>query len=140
MTLEKFRLIHSELIEHYQFIEHNLEGIYAIICKKDFISGLEDVEKSNIGRIVNEIMRIEKEENLSIIPQEIYEQIGNAIERRNFWCHNCYVDMTFKLSGELKKQEDINRLISDMRDAEELRKILFEIKSKILHNKRPMII
>lgn len=140
MTLEKFRLTHSELIEHYQFIEHNLEGIYAIICKKDFISGLEDVEKSNIGRIVNEIMRIEKEENLSIIPQEIYEQIGNAIERRNFWCHNCYVDMTFKLSGELKKQEDINRLISDMRDAEELRKILFEIKSKILHNKRPMII
>lgn len=139
MTLEKFRLIHSELIEHYQFIEHNLEGIYAVICKKDFISGLEDVEKSNIGRIEHEIKKIEKEENLSIIPQKIYEQIENAMERRNFWCHNCYVNMTFKTNGDPKKQEDINRLISDMREAEELRKILFEIKSKILHNKRPII-
>lgn len=33
MTLDEFRKKHSELIEHYQFIEHHLEGIYA---------GLED--------------------------------------------------------------------------------------------------
>ena len=25
MTLEKFRVNHSRLVEHYQFIEHNLE-------------------------------------------------------------------------------------------------------------------
>lgn len=139
MTLEKFRLMHSELIEHYQFIEHNLEGIYAVICKKDFVSGLEDVVKSNIGRIVHEIKKIEKEENLSIISQDIYERIESAMERRNFWCHNCYVDMPFKNNHEPKKQEDINRLIFDMREAEELRIILFEIKSKILQNKRPII-
>jgi len=67
------------------------------------------------------------------------QHFAEGMERRNFWCHNCYVDMTFKTNGDPKKQEDINRLISDMREAEELRKILFEIKSKILHNKRPII-
>lgn len=139
MTLEKFRLMHSELIEHYQYIELHLEGIYATICENGFISGLKEVEKSNIGRLVREIKKTETEQNTSIISQDIYERINKAMERRNFWCHNCYVDMTFKTNGEPKKQEDINSLIADEREAKSLRDILYEIKINLLPNARPII-
>ena len=43
MTLEKFRVNHSRLVEHYQFIEHNLEGIYAAVCGEYFYGGLLNV-------------------------------------------------------------------------------------------------
>ncbi len=49
MNIDKFRIMHSTIIEHYQFIEHHLEGIYATLCEKNFLLGLEDVEKSNIS-------------------------------------------------------------------------------------------
>ena len=54
MTQEKFRIMHSELIEHYQFIEMHLEAICAYLSDKSFMQGLEDVEKSNISHIVRE--------------------------------------------------------------------------------------
>ena len=39
MLLEKFRITHSTLIEHYQFIEAHLEGIYASVSEKSISVG-----------------------------------------------------------------------------------------------------
>lgn len=36
MTLDKFRVLHSTLVEHYQFVELHLEGIYAAVFRKSF--------------------------------------------------------------------------------------------------------
>ena len=131
MKLEEFRIKHSLLIENYQFIEHHLEGIYTTISGKDFLSALEDVELSNISKLVSEIQKIERHNNISVIPVELYNRIDESRLRRNFWCHNCYVDMTFKLNGDPKKEKDISALNRDLREAEELREILFEIKCSI---------
>ena len=131
MKLEEFRIKHSLLIENYQFIEHHLEGIYAAISGKNFISALDDVELSNVGKLVFEIRKIENQSNISVIPIEVYNRIDESRLRRNYWCHNCYVDMTFKLNGDPKKEKDISALNRDLREAEELREILFEIKCSI---------
>ena len=132
MTIEQFRIMHSTLIEHYQYIELHLEGIYASLSAKNFISGLEDVETCNIHKIVLEIQKIESEKNLSIISQDIYNRIEQARLRRNYWCHNCYVDMVFQLNGEPKKDEDIKRLLRDAREAEDLRDVLFHLKQPFI--------
>ncbi len=46
MDLQQFRIAHSTLMEHYQFIERELEGIYAALSGKSLYIGLKDVEHS----------------------------------------------------------------------------------------------
>lgn len=46
MNLNEFRITHSTVMEHYQFIERELEGIYAALSGKRFYAGLIDVENS----------------------------------------------------------------------------------------------
>lgn len=127
MTLEKFRISHSTLIEHYQFIEAHLEGIYAAISGKPLLEGLADVEKYNINRILNAIKKIESEKSITVFTEEEYTQIQNVLQRRNFWCHNCYYDMTFDIkTGGPKKEGDIQALLNDLSEAETLREKMFD--------------
>lgn len=129
MTLDEFRILHSNIIEHYQFIEAHLEGIYAEISGNSFLKGLEHVEKYSIKRTINEIQKMERERNISVFTDEEYQQLEQILERRNFWCHNCYFDLPFdRKSGGLKKESDIKQLKQDMRHAEQLREMLFEKK------------
>ena len=139
MTLEKFRIRHSYLIEQYQFVEHHLEGIYASACNSGFFKGLEEVGKSNLNKLVREIRRIENEKRIQIISEELYAKIEKIIERRNFWCHNCYVDMLFKSNGDPKKEEDIKTLNADIAEAEKLKDVLFELKQQFLEKIKPYI-
>ncbi len=127
MDLEKFRIYHSTLIEHYQFIEAHLEGIYATLSGKSLLEGLRDVEKDGLNQIIKEIRKIECTKNMSIFTDEEYERMEKIFQRRNFWCHNCYYDMPFdRKTGGPKKENDIKTMLSDLREAAELRDKLFE--------------
>ncbi len=53
MNLNEFRITHSTVMEHYQFIERELEGIYAALSGKRFYAGLIDVEKFSINKIIS---------------------------------------------------------------------------------------
>ena len=72
---------------------------------------------------------MERENGVSIISASDYEKLEHIRKRRNFWCHNCYIDMVVDIkTGNPKKTEFINMLIDDMRDAEQLRESLFQAK------------
>lgn len=95
MLLNEFRIAHSTLIEHYQFIEAHLEGIYAAISGKSLREGLRDVERDSLSGVVREIRGMEKEKQIKVFDAGECAQLDNIIERRNFWCHSCYYDMVF---------------------------------------------
>ena len=59
MTLEQYRIRHSMLIEQYQWIEFDLEGLYAAISDDPFCVALQEIEKDSIGGIVREIRKME---------------------------------------------------------------------------------
>ena len=129
LTLESFRITHSTLIEHYQFIEAHLEGIYAALSGKTLWDGLQDVKTDSLNRIINEIKKTESKENKLVFTDEEYEQLKRILKKRNFWCHNCYYDMAFDArTGGPLLEKDIRNLISDLREAEELREELFAKK------------
>ena len=136
VDLQTFRITHSTLIEHYQFIEAHLEGIYAVLSGKDFLSGLQDVEKNSLRHIVKEIKKIDA----SVFTGEEYEQLDRVFERRNFWCHNCYYDLVFdrKTQGP-KKLEDVEKMYADLREAEDLRDELFAKKKRLMDLSRGML-
>lgn len=132
MTEEEFRIMHSKIIEHYQFIEFHLEGIYAMINGNDFIVGLKEVETHNIGRLLKTIKQIEQKQNIKVLSEDLYIKLQNVYVRRNFWCHNCYVDMIFDRKTDVpKKESDINEMRSDLQEALLIRNFLYEEKMKL---------
>ena len=126
MPTDTFRIVHSTLIEHYQFIEAHLESIYSNLSEKDYLEGLEDVKKASLPAIIRAIQKMEKEKGVSVFTAEEYDCLSHIFQRRNFWCHNCFYDLTFDFkTGNLKKPEDMHRMMADLREAEEWREKLF---------------
>ena len=133
MNLSEFRTAHSIVMEHYQFIEMHLEGIYAALSGRSFYEGLKEVERYNISRIIIMIQEQEKRHNKRVISDLEYEELKSIYQRRNFWTHNCYTDMVFdRKTGGPKKETDIRQLYQDTRDAEQMRDLLFEKKRKLM--------
>lgn len=136
MVLEKFRITHSTLIEHYQFIEAHLEGIYAAISGKSFLDGLKEVEKDSLSGVVREIKEVEREKRITVLTEDEYKQLRGIIERRNFWCHCCYFEMSFDLkTGGPAKVRDVQVMLEDLRTAEDWRERLFQKKLALLREK-----
>lgn len=137
MLLEKFRITHSTLIEHYQFIEAHLEGIYAAVCGKPLMEGLKDVAKDGLNGILQEILRVEKRKKIDVLSDWECEQLRELFQRRNFWCHSCYYDLPFdRETGGLAKIEDVKMLLDDLQDAEQWRETLHSKKISLLMENR----
>ena len=137
MVLKEFRIEHSTLIEHYQFIEAHLEGIYAAISGKPFGEGVKEVEKGSLSSVVREIRGVEKEKQIRFFTDEEYQQLSQLIERRNFWCHCCYFDMAFDLqTGGPAKVRDVHQMFDDMKTAKKWRDYLFDKKIALLKAKK----
>lgn len=137
MDLREFRITHSTLIEHYQFIEAHLEGIYAAVSDKTFLEGIREVERDSLGGVVREIRELEQEKRISLFSEEEYTQLRQIIERRNYWCHCCYFEMPFdRETGGPARVRDVQELFADMRTAEQWREMLYQRKLKLMRKKR----
>ena len=137
MTLEQFRLLHSTLIEHYQFIEAHLEGIYAAVSDKPFSIGVQEVERDSLGGVVREIRELEREKDIRILSEEQYAQLRQIIERRNFWCHCCYFEMPFdSATGGPAKVRDVQQLFADLETAAQWRDQLMQKKLGLLKKRK----
>ncbi|MBD5507857.1 MAG: hypothetical protein HDR05_07375 [Lachnospiraceae bacterium] len=133
MKLSEFRTAHSILMEHYQFIEMHLEGIYAALSGRSFYDGLKEVERYNISKIIIMIQEQEKRNRKRVILDSEYEDLKSIYQRRNFWTHNCYTNMVFdRKTGGPKKETDIRQLDQDTREAEQMRDLLFEKKIRLM--------
>ncbi|MBD5444835.1 MAG: hypothetical protein HDR29_04710 [Lachnospiraceae bacterium] len=133
MDLKEFRIAHSIVMEHYQFIEMHLEGIYAALTGESFYLGLKEVERYSINKIIIMIQEQEKRHNKRIISDSEYEDLKTIYQRRNFWTHDCYTSLVFDRKTEgPKKETDIKQLIHDTRAAEQMRDLLFEKKIKLM--------
>ena len=136
MELKEFRIAHSTLIEHYQFIEGHLEGIYAALSDKAFTEGVRDVENDGLGRLLGEVRRLEREKSVAVFTKEESDELLDIFRRRNFWCHNCYFDLAFdRKTGGPAKVRDVQQMIRDMHDAERWRNELFSRKIGLLKKK-----
>ena len=95
MDRNRFKLIHSELIQQVQCIENNLKIIYAAMHKGNFKSNLKSVEKMNLGKIARELEELDNSANLPDFSEEEYTTIDEIREIRNYWCHQCYLDFVY---------------------------------------------
>ena len=136
MTLEEYRIKHSMLIEQYQRIEFNLEGLFAAIADETFCEALREIEKDSSGGIVREIKKIEKQKNISVVSVDEYQELDQLRERRNFWSHECYTETYDKNTGAPKNAK---LLKTDLRKAESVLEWLQQIKEKHMDQNRDRI-
>ena len=133
MTLEKFRILHSTLIEHYQFIESHMEGIYAAVCDKSLADGLNDVKRDGLAGILQDIRHQERVKNLQVFDDRQEDQLRELFQRRNFWCHSCYLELPFDLkTGGPANVLDAQQMLEDLKTAEHWREFLFGMKIRLL--------
>ena len=138
MDLNEFRIMHSELIEHYQFIEYHLRCIYsALQGEQSFLEGMDSVGKDTVSRLLNQIVSLQEESKKTFLTKEERRQIEAICPRRNIWVHACYVDMAFdsKTKG-LKYKRDINQMMEDLAEAKRLRDYFFEKKIPLQREKQ----
>ena len=141
MTREEFQIQHSTLIEHYQFIEMHLEGIYATLADKPFLNGLQDVEYDSINRIIHAIQKEESRIKLSIFTEDEYQHLYQVLKRRNFWCHECYTTLLFDARTDApKKAEDIQEMYDDLYAAASLREDLYQKKVFLMRSRKPLFV
>ncbi len=132
MDMTEFRIAHSTVMEHYQFIERELEGIYATLSGKSLYMGLKDVETFSLNKVIRMVQEQEKLYKKKIISDTEYEELKSICQRRNFWTHNCYTKMVFdRKTGGPKKTTDIKQLYDDIRTAEQMRELLFNRKMEL---------
>ena len=137
MTLEQYRIRHSMLIEQYQWIEFDLEGLYAAISNDPFCVALQEIEKDSIGGIVREIRKLEKEKNITVFSDDEYQALDILRERRNFWSHVCYTKNAYDKHTGVPKNAGF--LLEDMRNAEKLLERVREIKFAYMEKNRERI-
>lgn len=127
MTLEAYRIKHSTLIEQYQWIEFDLEGLYAFISGEPFHKAIQQIEKDAIGGVVREIRKIENQRNIVVFSEAEYEELDQIRERRNFWSHECYTEGYDRQKGIPKNAA---MLTEDLREAEQFLSRLRQIKER----------
>ena len=125
MTLEEYRIRHSTLIEQYQWIEFDLEGLFAFISGDPFHEAIQEIEKDSIGGVVREIRKIEEERGIQVFFDSEYEELDQIRQRRNFWSHACYTEAYDKQYGVPK---NANLLSDDLAFATHFLSRLRQIK------------
>ena len=93
MKEEEFRTNHSLIIEYYQYIELRLKGICAAITAdgdKGWIERLDDYEGDPLGKLLKELLKVQKQQGREYIKIEEIRQLDILRERRNYWCHQCF--------------------------------------------------
>lgn len=78
MDLQQFRIAHSTVMEHYQFIERELEGIYAALSGKSLYIGLKGVETFSISKVIRMVQKQEKIHNPKIILDAEYGDLNSS--------------------------------------------------------------
>lgn len=121
MTMNEFRINHSKLIEQYQLIEHHLEGLIGIAQKGDFEELTKRVENDTLGELIRKVNFIFKELKITLLDKEDFALLDEIRFERNFWCHQCYLDIMEdkcddigdKVLSNLEKTTKMNEKLRD---------------------------
>ncbi|MBQ0035336.1 MAG: hypothetical protein KBT35_00285 [Firmicutes bacterium] len=96
MTLDEFALAHSKLIEQYQLIEYHLEGLFGIAGSGDFEELTRRVENDTMGELIRKVKFIFHEKKIYLLDINDFESLEVIRNDRNYWCHQCYLDIKAK--------------------------------------------
>lgn len=122
------------MVENYQYIEGWLEYIYAWFSKRGMLKGLEEVDKTNLRRLLKLVKDRKNTAGEPIFTDVEISDLVRIVERRNFWIHSALFDLPFdNRTDELKKDCHKQQMEEDLRLSRKYREILYN-KQNALYN------
>ena len=113
MTIEQFKQLHSETIMCCQCIEHDLKWIYSYMHKGNQYDNFETLEKTTLGALVKKLKELDNSDNNPFISNDDYNFLKQMTEKRNYWCHQCYVDFIYDNGGSSNYDKVCDKLVRD---------------------------
>ena len=113
-----------------KLIENDLKWIYAFMHKGDQYENFYKLEKNTLGALVKKLKVLDNSSGDQFISNNDYNFLKQMTEKRNFWCHQCFVEFMYKddcLKSKDYKQicdrlvKDYNRLLSVAKNIENIR-------------------
>ena len=108
-TDTKFKTMHSEIIKYYQCIEYDMKRIYSAMSSDDYFDCMDMLDGKNWGEILNRLRKLDKSDNDPFFSEEEYALLDEIRERRNYWCHQCYLDYVY-IENDFERFERLQRL------------------------------
>lgn len=115
MTYEYFKILHSETIGYFQLIENDLKWIYSLMHKGNIDENYDSLDKRNLGFVIKELKKLDYSAGTPFISKDDYNFLNQMREKRNFWCHQAYIDFMYikNFESSLKFQEICLKLKRD---------------------------
>ena len=108
-TDTKFKTMHSEIIKYYQCIEYDMKRIYSTMASDDYFDCMDMLDGKNWGEILNRLRKLDNSDNDPFFSEEEYALLDEIRERRNYWCHQCYLDYVY-IENDFERFERLQRL------------------------------
>ena len=105
----KFKTMHSEIIKYYQCIEYDMKRIYSAMASDDYFDCMDMLDGKNWGEILNRLRKLDNSDNDPFFSEEEYALLDEIRERRNYWCHQCYLDYVY-IENDFERFERLQRL------------------------------
>lgn len=130
MTYREFQILHSETIGCFQLVENDLKLIYSLMHIGNVNKNFDSLEKKNLGFIIKELKKLDYSDEKPFISKDAYNFLNQMKERRNYWCHQAYIDFmytnNFEFSSEFRKvcsklQCDYDQIKVVQKNVEQLR-------------------
>lgn len=113
--VQRFRLMHSEIIEFFQCIEFDMKRIYSGMSADSFDDCMEYLDGNNWGVIMYKLKKLDNSDNDPFFTEEEYELLDEIREKRNFWCHQCYLEFVYIQDGleRYNRLQKLNRQLEN---------------------------
>ncbi len=111
--LNRFRQMHSEIIENYQCIEYDMKRIYSAMSSDDYYECMDYLDGNNWGVVLNKLKKLDYSDNKPYFTEDEYKLLDEIRERRNYWCHQCYLDFVY-IQNEYDRQNRLSKLIRQL--------------------------
>lgn len=108
-TINRFKLLHSEIILYYQCIEFDLRRIYSAMSSEDFYDSMDELSDKNWGVLLNRLEELDYSDDDPFFSEEEYNQLDKMRTRRNYWCHQCYLDFIY-IQDDWKQESKLQSL------------------------------
>lgn len=110
---DRFRALLGEIIEYFQCIEYDLKRIYSAISSEDFDECMDTLEGDNWGVVLNKLKGLDYTYDDPYLSQNDYQLLDEIRERRNYWCHQCYLDFVY-IENDYERENRLQRLIRQL--------------------------
>lgn len=108
-ALERFEAMHSEIIRYFQCIEYDMKRIYSGMSADNYFDCMDMLDGKNWGVILNKLKELDHSDDDPYFIDEDYKLLDEIRERRNYWCHQCYLDYVY-ISDNGKLQAKLERM------------------------------